>query len=50
MLFVFIYIYWCPTRFLISYDVRVFNSNTTGVTSGEETANSYGAPVFTPGF
>ena len=32
MLFVFIYVYWCPTRFLYQMMFVSFNSNTTSVT------------------
>ena len=38
ILFVFIYVYWCSTRFL--YQMMLFNSKTTGVTSGVRTANT----------
>ena len=34
MLFVFIYIYWCPTQFPYQMMFVSFNSNTTGATSG----------------
>ena len=42
MLFVFIYVYWCPTRFSSQMMFLSFISNTTGVTSGAGTG--------TPGF
>jgi hypothetical protein len=47
MLFVFIYAYWCPTRFPYQIIFNVLNSNTTGVTSGEGTDYPSGASVFT---
>jgi len=46
MIFVFIYIYWCPTRFPCQMMLVSFNSNTTGVTNGAGTANPTGAPDF----
>jgi len=48
MLFVFINIYWCPTRFPCQMMFMSFNSNMTGVTYGAGTANPSGAPEFTP--
>ena len=50
MLFVFIYVYWCPTRFLYQMMFVTFNSNTTGVTCGAGTAYPSGTPEFTPDF
>ena len=50
MLFVFIYVYWCPTRFLYQMMFVTFNSNTTGVTCGAGTAYPSGTPEFTPEF
>ena len=50
MLFVFNYVYWCPTRFPFEMTFVSFYSNTTGVTSGSWTVNPSGAPEFTPGF
>ena len=47
MLFVLIYIYWCPTRFPCKMMFESFNSNSKGATSGTGTANSSGAPEFT---
>jgi len=55
-LLLFVLFYECYLRKLlsntifISDDVRVFNSNTTGVTSGAGTAYPSGAPEFTPIF
>jgi len=49
MLFVFIYVYWCTTRF--PYQLMfVSYSNTTGVTSGIESVKPSGASEFTSGF
>ena len=50
MLFVFIYVYWCPTRFIYQMLFVSFNSNTTVVTRGAGTADPSGAPEFTPSF
>jgi len=50
MLFVFIYVYWCPTRFPHHMMFVSFNNNTTGATSGAGTAYHSGAPGFTPRF
>jgi len=51
MLFVFIYVYWCPTRFIyLMMFVVSFNSNTSGVTCGAGSANPPGTLVFTPDF
>jgi hypothetical protein len=36
MLFVFVYVYWCPTRFPYNMMFLTVNFNTTGVTCGEE--------------
>ena len=49
-LFLFIYAYWCATRFPCQVMFVSFNSNTTGVTSGAGTANLYGSPGLTAGF
>jgi len=38
MVFVFIYVCWCPTRFPCQMMFMSFTSNTTGVTSGARTA------------
>jgi len=37
--FVFIYLYWCPTRFSYLMMFLSFSSTTTGITSGAGTAN-----------
>jgi hypothetical protein len=50
MFFVCIYVYWCPTQFPCQMMFVLFNSNTTGVTSGAGTAIPSGAPEFTLGF
>ena len=50
MLFVFIYVYWCSTRFLYLMMYVSLYSNTMSGTCGAETANTSGAPVLTPGF
>ena len=50
MLFVFIFTYWCPTRFLYQMMFVKFNSTMTGVTCGAETVNPSGTPQLTPGF
>jgi len=39
LLFVFIYVYWCPTIFRYHMMSESFNSNMTGTTSGEGTAH-----------
>jgi len=44
MLFVFIYVYWYPTRFPYQMMLVLFSSNTTDVTRGTGTANPSGAP------
>ena len=44
MLFVFIYTYWCPTRFPYQMIFVSSNSHTTGVTCGAGPANPSGAP------
>jgi len=41
MLFVFIYVHWCPSWYLYQITVVFSNSNMTGSTSGEGTANSF---------
>jgi type III secretory pathway component EscS len=46
MLYVFIYVHWCPTRFPYQMMFVSFNSNRTGVTCGAGTANPSGAPEF----
>ena len=45
-IFVLIYVYWCPTRFLYQMMLVSFNGNTTGDTRGAGTANPSGSPVF----
>ena len=45
MFFVFIYVYWCPARFLCQMMLVSLNSNTTGVISGAGTVNPSGAPA-----
>lgn len=47
MLIVFIYEWWCPTRFPYQIMFLSFSSNTTNVTSGTGTANPSGAQEFT---
>jgi len=47
---IFVFIYWCPTRFLYQMMFVSFNGNTTGVTSGTGTSNPSGAPQFTSCF
>ena len=49
-LFLFIYAYWCATRFPCQMMFVSFNSNTTGVTGGAGIANPSGAPELTAGF
>jgi hypothetical protein len=44
MLFVFIYVNWCPTGFPYQIMFMSSNNNTTGVTIGAGTANPSGAP------
>jgi len=44
MLFVFINVYWCPTRFPYQMMFVSFNYNTTGISCGAGTANPSGAP------
>jgi hypothetical protein len=44
LLFVFIYAYWCPTRFRYHMIFVSFKSNMTGTTSGEGIAYSSGVP------
>jgi len=39
MLFVFIYLYWCPTRFSCQMIFVLFYSSTTGITNGAGTDN-----------
>ena len=50
MLCVFIYVYWCSTRFPYQMMFVSFNSNTPGATSGTGTTYPSGAPELTPGF
>jgi hypothetical protein len=50
MLFVFIYAYWCSTRFPYQMMLVSFNINMMVVTYGAGTAGPSGAPAFTPGF
>ena len=50
MLYVFIYVNWCTTRFPYYIMFVSFNSNTTGVTCGAGFANPSGAHEFTPRF
>jgi len=47
MLFVFIYVYWWPTRFPYQIVFLSFNSNTTRVTSGVRTTFPSGTHEFT---
>jgi len=47
MLFVFIYTYWCPTRFPYQIIFIFLDSNTTGVTSGAGTDYPSGVSEFT---
>jgi hypothetical protein len=49
-LFLFIYAYWCATRFPCQMMFVSFISNTTGVTGGAGIANPSGAPELTAGF
>jgi len=44
MLFVFIYVYLCPTRFPSHMILLSLNSYTMGVTSGAGTGKPSGAP------
>jgi hypothetical protein len=46
MLFVFIYLYWCPTRFLYQMMFVLFNSNTPGATYEHLALSS--PPIFSP--
>ena len=50
MLFLIIYVYWCPTRFPFQTMFVSFYSNKTGVINGAGTANPSEVPEFTPGF
>jgi hypothetical protein len=50
LLFVFIYVWCCPTRYPYQIMFVSFNSNMTGVTCGAGTANFSGAPGITPVF
>ena len=50
MLFVFIYVYWCPIRSPYHMILVSFNCNTTGVECGAVTANPSGVPEFTLDF
>jgi hypothetical protein len=46
MLFVFIYVYWCPTQFPYQMMFVSSNGNTTVLTCGAGTAYHSGAPEF----
>jgi len=48
MLFVFINVYWCPTRFQYQMMFVSFNYNTTGISCGTGTAHPSGAPEIIP--
>ena len=50
MSIVFIYVFWCPTRFLYQMMLVSCTSSTMGATCGAETANPCGAHDFTPAF
>ena len=50
MLFVFINVYWCPTRSTCEMMVMPFNSIMTCVTCGAGVVNPSRAPEFTPVF
>ena len=50
MSIVFIYVFWCPTRFLYQMMFVSCKSSTMGATCGAETANPCGAHDFTPAF
>ena len=51
MLFVFIYVYWCPTRFPYQMMFVLLNSNSTGANSGAGTAYTFPKhPTSTPYF
>ena len=50
IVFIYVYVYWCPTRLPYQMMFASFNSNTTGVTCGAETANPPGAHEFIPVF
>ena len=47
MLFVFIFTYWCPTRFPHQLTIVSFNSYTTGATIGAGTVNPSGRSELT---
>ena len=47
---VFIYIYWCPTRFPYQMIFVSFNTKMTGVTSGAETVDPSGTPKLSTDF
>jgi len=51
MLFVFIYVHWCPVRFQYHTLLLLFTNNMTGVTSRKERRsfleNTSSAPIFT---
>ena len=49
-IYVFIYVYWCPTWFPYQMMFVSFSSNTTGVACGAGTTHPSGAPDFTPIF
>ena len=50
MLFVFIYVFWCQTRYQYQMAVVWFNNNATGITNGEGITYPSGAPAYTPVF
>jgi hypothetical protein len=50
MFFVFVYVYWCPTRFPYQMMFVSFSRNKTGVTSGAVTTYFSEVPEFTLGF
>jgi len=49
-LYLFTYVYWCPTQYPYQVMFMSFISYTEGVTSGAGTSNPSGAPEFTLGF
>ena len=50
VLFVFIYVYWYPTRFPYHMMFLSFISNMTGITNDTGTAYPSGAPIFSLDF
>ena len=50
MLFVFIYVYWCPTLFQYQMMFASFNSKSPGVPFGAGNPGTSGAPELTPCF